>query len=133
MLYREDEDPEVARTSEDVVQDALSKLTLYTKIDLDYKAPPPRTFSDDIRDARSIRDYMDAHNKTAVCSCCSRRRGRDDVQWCPLSKILNIELLSTQGLKTPEFPRDGLTQFRNLCLQVQLFFYTFESGSWVGV
>jgi hypothetical protein len=115
----EDADPEDAAT--EVVDKAMEKLLSYTKIEENYDAPPPRTLEDDIRDAQLIRDYMDAHNKTAVCACCSRRRERDDVRSCPLSEIPNSDLLSSDTERfspTPELPRDSLTTFRSLCLQV---------------
>ena len=123
-LCREEEGEKFEKTAEEVVREAMTNLLDYTKIESKYEPPPPRTLKDDVKDAIAIREYMEARNKTAICSCCSRRRERDSVQWSHLSTIPNLDLLLSKdaddGLApTPEFPRDSLTVFRKWCLQVR--------------
>ena len=106
-------------TATSAVAKALVNLLKYTNMKEDYLAPSARTFQEDVDDAVSIRRFMDDHNKTAVCACCSRHRENCGMHQFPFAEIPNMELLANDHRRpSPELPRDALTTFKGYCLQV---------------
>ena len=97
----------------------------------DMYMPPaePRSLEDDIQLASDMRRFMDVRNKTRVCAVCSCRcaaghsaeeEADADDDWTEtmrISDIPNVHLLSKDGPKSEELPRDSLTTIGDYCLQ----------------
>ena len=111
-------------------KNAVDGLLDFFSLDDMYSPPAEsRSLEDDIHLASDMRRFMDIRNKTRVCAVCSCRcaaghsaEEEDDADgdWTEtmrISDIPNVHLLSKDGPKSEELPRDSLTTIGGFCLQ----------------
>jgi hypothetical protein len=67
------------------------------------------TFDDEVAAAKQFRERLRARLRTAVCAVCSSYHAPSDVRSVAFYDLPHRELLSRDGERTAELPREGLT------------------------
>jgi hypothetical protein len=107
-----------ALTTAEIVQ----RVEHFVGLNLEAEIPPTPSMEDTVRVATAIRQCMTAQVPSGLCAVCSCACPGATITKLPYTAVPHLELLRTDGPKTPKCPRDAVTVCRlpdnqQYCLQ----------------